>query len=185
MFGELGAVVIDADEIARQVTESPQIRDKLRRHWGKDFLDASGSPDRARIARRAFGDPDKLRELTGWVHPPTLEEMRRRLDEAFRARKARVVVIDAPLLLEAELDRWCDAVVFVEADFARRAARVKKSRGWRDEEIERREASQVSIEKKRRGAHAVVDNNGSMEETLAQVKRLFRRWSGSLQPNKP
>ncbi len=185
MFKRLGAEVINADEIARSVLESPEICRKLRRHWGDAFFDRSGRPDRARIAQRAFSEPARLRELNAWVHPPTIKEMQRRVEGALQARAAPLIVIDAPLLMEAELGKWCDALMFVDADLPRRVARVEATRGWREEEIARREAVQAPLDEKRRRADAVVDNNGSEEKTFAQVKRLFTRWNRGFNDDNP
>jgi len=176
MFERLGAVVIDADRIAREVIESPEIRDRIRREWGEEFLDPEGRPDRRRIARRAFQDPASLRQLNSWVHPPTLREMERRLEQAAETGPP-LIVIDAPLLLEKDLDRWCDTVVYVEAERSRRALRARAARGWEAEEIARREAAQLPETEKRQRADAVVDNNGSEEETFEQVRRLFATWT--------
>ena len=176
MFAQLGARVIDADAIAREALGSKVVREKLQRYWGAGVFDGAGQPDRAKIAELAFKDPDKLRELTAWVHPPTLRRMRAQLDGALRERTAPLVIIDAPLLIETDLDAWCDAVVFIEAEPALRAERARSARDWSQEEIRRRESAQSPLAEKRRRADVIVDNSGSSEETRAQVARLFHQW---------
>lgn len=177
MLDGLGAEVIDADRIARDVLDSPEVCEKLRRHWGESVFGDDGHPDRARIAESVFRDPEKLKELNGWVHPQTREQMRARLDRALRRGERGLVVIDAPLLLERELDRWCDVMVFVEADTTLRAARAQSARGWNAEEVARRETAQVQLLEKRTRADVIIENNGSREKTLAQVKQWFRQWT--------
>lgn len=179
MFARLGAEVIDADAIAKDVLASPEIAQRVAQAWGADMLDAQGRPDRARIAKEVFGDPEKLRRLTGWIHPPTLEVMRGRLDRALADADVPLVVIDAPLVLEGPLKDWCDALVFVEAGAATRNRRARQHRAWTEQEIERRETHQISIEEKRRRADAVVRNDGPPEEAFAQVEELFRTWTKS------
>jgi len=176
MFERFGARVIDADAIARDALDSKEVREKLQRHWGAGMFDGAGEPDRAKIAEIAFKDPDKLRELTAWVHPPTLRRMRTKLERALRDSAVPLVIIDAPLLIEADLDAWCDAVVFVEAEPALRAERARSARGWSQEEIHRRESAQSPLAEKRQRADVIVDNSGSSEETRAQVARLFHKW---------
>ena len=179
MFAALGAEVIDADAIAREVLRLPAVCEKLRQEWGEGIMGGNGYPDRAKIAGIAFRAPEKLAELKAWVHPPTLSEMRSRLDLALQRRAAPLIVIDAPLLIEADLEAWCDAILFVEADAERRATRAITARGWSPDEIARREQAQASLMEKRRSADTTIDNNGSPEETRTQVKRLFRKWISS------
>ena len=183
LFAQLGAEVIDADAIARDVLESADVRENMRRAWGPSVFDGEGRPDRARVADLVFRDPDKRRELNAWVHPAVRAEMRARLDRSLRGRAAPLIVIDAPLLLEADLEAWCDAIVFVDADPARRAERAA-ARGWLAEEVARRESAQAPLDEKRARADLVIQNNGSVEETLLQVKRLFRQWTTCSQSHK-
>ena len=175
MFAELGAAVIDADAIAREVLRSPEVAERLRKGWGHETF-RDGRPDRARIAGIAFSDPEKLKELTDWVHPPTLREMRAQLDRALEDRGVPLIIIDAPLLIEADLAPWCDALVFVDAADPLRLARARADRGWSDDELLRREAAQAPLAEKRARASVVLDNNGSAEDTRAAVAQLFRQW---------
>ena len=176
IFARLGARIIDADAIAHRVLDSHEMRDRLRGEFGDEALNDEGRPDRKKIGEIVFGDPDALRRLTALVHPLTIEEMRSQLRAAVRD-KAPLVVIDAPLLIEADLDDWCDRILFVETDPERRTARAAGSRDWADDELHRREQSQKSLDEKRKLADAVIDNNGPREETLAQVERLYREWA--------
>jgi dephospho-CoA kinase len=172
MFARLGAAVIDADAIAREALLSREVSEKLRKYWGKELFDGK-RPNRARVAQVAFGDPEKLRELTAWVHPPVIREMRAQLDRALTRRRVPLVVVDAPLLIEADLAAWCDLIVFVDAARAVRAGRARSARGWPEQEIRRRESAQASLAEKRRRASARINNNGSEEKTRASVSRLF------------
>jgi len=182
MFARLGAAVIDADAIAREALGSPEVSEKLRKNWGKELFDGK-RPNRARVAVVAFGDPEKLRELTDWVHPPVIREMRAQLRRARASRRVPLIVLDAPLLIEADLAPWCDAVVFVDAARALRAERARSARGWPEREIRRRESAQAPLAEKRRRADARIDNNGSEEKTRASVSRLFRRWVSDFSPS--
>ena len=183
LFAELGARVIDADRIAHEVLELPAVCAQLRAQWGDAPFDAEGRPDRARIADLVFGDPDNLRLLNGWVHPPTRERMRAALESARAAGDAPLIVIDAPLLLEAGLEEWCDLILFVAADAACRARRARADRAWETNELARREACQHTAARKRTAADMVLDNNGSLEDTRAEVARLFRELTGQSPTN--
>ena len=179
MFAELGAEVIDADAIAHEVLRQPEIIEKIRSKWGNEIVAPDGSPDRARIAEAVFNAPEKLRGLNECVHPPTLKQMRVQLDCARNGGDAPLIVIDAPLLLEAEIESWCDAILFVEADAEQRSARAKAARGWSRKELSQREARQASMEEKRCRADACINNNSSLDETRSQVSRFFREWTQS------
>ncbi len=178
-FEACGARVIDADRLAHQALEQPEVVEAIRTRWGEEYMNASGKPDRARIAEQVFGDAGRLSELTRWVHPPTLRMIREELKDALAANAAPLIVIDAPLLVEAGIDDWCDRLIFVEADPARRIERVRGERNWSDDELSRREAHQQPEDEKRRRADYVIDNNGSPEETREQVGRLFHELTSS------
>ena len=173
-FEACGAQVIDADRLAHQALEQPEVVEAIRTHWGEEYMNASGKPDRARIAERVFDDAGRLSELTRMVHPPTLRMIREELKDALAANVAPVIVIDAPLLIEAGLDSWCDRIIFVAADPVRRIQRVRGERNWAEEELARREAHQQPADEKRCRANYIIDNNGSTEETHEQVRRLFQ-----------
>ena len=81
-------------------------------------------------------------------------------------------VVDAPLLLESGLDRLCDVTLFVECDAATRAARLATARGWAPDEIERREARQRPLDRKRQAADLVVPNSGDLAATRTRVREI-------------
>ena len=174
LFGGLGAAVIDADRIAHEVLRSKEVAGKIGDAWGGKFL-RDGEPDRARIAEYVFEDPRRIERLNEWVHPPTRAEIRSRVRAACR-RGAPLIVIDAPLLLEADLEDDCDGLLYVGSDASRRAARVR-SRGWNATELRRREKLQLPLAIKRRRAHLVIENNGTLDNLAQQVRALFRRWT--------
>jgi len=179
ILGRLGAMVVDADRLAHEALDLPRVRRALRERWGEDVFDHSGSPDRRRIARIVFRDPDALAALVSVVHPPVIRKIRSILREAARESRWPMVVIDAPLLVESALDRHCDAIVFVHASQRRRAERARSARGWSLAEIRRREALQRPLEEKRRKAHYILDNNNGRSRLRAAVARLFYQLTGA------
>lgn len=176
MLRELGAEVLNADEIAHDVLRAKAVCDELRRAWGDAPFGPDSAPDRRRIADIVFNHPEKLSQLNGWIHPRVREIIRDRLDAARSDDNVRLLVIDAPLLIEGRLDEWCDRILFVDAAPEIRQARAKAERDWPPGEIERREALQKDLNEKRDRADAVIENNGSREETLAQIKCCVERW---------
>ena len=173
MFEELGAAVIAADEIAHEVLEKASVRGKIVRRWGRTVLKEDGSLDRQALAAKVFKDAKELRDLEGMTHPAILREFRRRIRQ-YKAGGAALIVLDAPLLNEARLDRVCDAQVLVAAKRAQRRLRSARERRWSGAELSRRESRQMALEQKRRRAAHIIDNSGTRAATRAQVRRLWK-----------
>jgi dephospho-CoA kinase len=172
MLADLGCVVVNSDELGRQALRDPAIRDQIVAWWGRSVLDASGEIDRSAIARIVFAAADERRRLEALVHPWI--EARRKQVFASAPRDAPALVIDAPLLLEAGLDRECDAVIFVDAPLRQRQERVRRERGWNEGELARRELTQVSLDRKRSGAHHVVVNDGNLDALASKVRETLQ-----------
>jgi len=171
MLAELGCVVSDSDAAARQALLDPLIKKRISEWWGKDVLDESGEIDRAKIASIIFAETSKRRRLERLTHPWI--EARRKELFASAPQSTTALVIDAPLLFEAKLDRACDAVIYVDADETTRLARVTASRGWTPEQLAQREGSQLPLDEKRRRADYVVENQGDLGELKARVRRVL------------
>jgi dephospho-CoA kinase len=168
-FTELGATVIDADQLARQVLApgTPGLAAVLDR-FGAELADADGVLDRARLAGLVFADPNAI------VHP--LVAIRTaELTEA--AGPDAVVVYDVPLLVENGLAGGFQAVVVVEAPLPARLARLAE-RGMAEAEARSRIAAQASDAQRRALATAVLDNSGSVAELRAQVDDLLATLTG-------
>lgn len=170
-----GAAVFDADKIAHQVIDEPEVRDALVARWGPRVLAGAERVDRQAVAAIVFGDqpqaPSERRFLEELLHPRVrqrIEAETRRLPDSILA-----MVVDAPLLIEAGWHRDCHAVIFVDAPRAQRLARAQAKRGWSAEEFSRREAAQAPIEEKRRWCTHVIDNSGSLAELDQQVARVW------------
>ncbi len=173
MLAELGATTISADEVAHEVLDKPAIRDRIAARWGREVLDEGGRVDRDRLARVVFGNPEELAALEAITHPAIVGELRERLAAARRSAETAAVVVDAPLLLEAELDGACDVLVFVDCPREVRLARAQ-ARGWAAEELDRREGHQNPLETKRRRARFIIDGNCPLESTFQQVQQLWQ-----------
>lgn len=174
ILGELGCVVSDSDAQARAALDEPHVRDQLIAWWGKDILAPDGRVDRAAVAKLVFDKPRERQRLEGLIHP-RVRAARRDAHDRAEQTGAPAVVIDAPLLFEADVDRECDAVIFVEAPVGQRRARVRASRGWDDTELERRESAQLSLEEKRTRSDYVVLNDSDLTALRDRVKEVFER----------
>jgi dephospho-CoA kinase len=172
MFRELGAEVIDADQVARDVVEpgTPGLEEVARRFPG--VVDATGRLDRAALGQRVFADPAERRALEAIVHPRIREEVARRTEALARAG-VTVVLYDAALLIENGLHHAMEGVVLVSAPEAVQRARLAARDGLDTPAVTARLAAQLPLADKRAHATWVVDNGGSLDETRAQVRRIW------------
>jgi len=169
-FAELGFVVIDADQLARQVLESHVCVSHLRDRWGAACLDEQGVPDRKWIGAKVFADPAERAFLESVTHPEVA-----RLRREATADPRHDYVVEIPLLFEKDLAAGFAAVVVVACSDDVRRARLR-ARGLSDDEISARIASQLSLVEKVKRADAVIWNDGDPVFLHEQV----RRWVGQL-----
>ena len=173
MLNARGAIVIDADKIGHAILNREDIRQRLVDLLGSEILAANGAIERKRVARKVFGNPDLLAAFNAIVHPPLLEEFRRQIRDA-ASRDAPAVALDAALLLEWGMDGLCDHLLYVDAGQGQRENRARQQRGWDAEELRRREANQMRLEEKKRLAHTIITNNGSLETLDREVEKFWR-----------
>ncbi len=168
-----GAEVLDADRMVHALLRERSVAAKVARRFGRGVLDAKGGVDRRALGAIAFRSKRSIRALEKLLHPAVIAATKRRIATRRRAKGKHVVVIDAPLLFEAKMDRMCDEVVFVDAPRPARLKRLKTARGWTRATLDERERRQHSLESKRRNADVVIRNDASRRTTLSQVRRYW------------
>jgi dephospho-CoA kinase len=171
-LARLGAVVIDADRLARDVVApgTPGLAAVVA-EFGDDVLAPDGSLNRAALAARVFADPVALERLSAITHPLIAAESRR-LQAA--APEDAVVVHDVPLIVENGLADRYDIVVIVGADEGLRVERLMTHRGMSEEDARARIRTQADDAARRAVADVWLDNSGTPEELLDAVGRLWR-----------
>jgi len=176
----LGAVVIDADVLAREVVEpgTPALAE-IASEFGTSMLRPDGSLDRAALGAVIFRDPEAREKLNSMTHPRIWHRVQELIAEAEQQDPDAVIVYDVPLLVEAGTDRDLnfDLVAVVHADAATRLRRLVELRGLEHDEAVHRVNSQASDAERLAIADVVIDNNGTLEDTLAQVDALWERVS--------
>ncbi len=188
-FARLGCGVVDSDQMARRALETPSVQRILRQMCGPEVVRPDGTIDRRVLAEQVFSDPGKMEKLTSVVHP-LVAGMRRRQMKMFAAdAKIKAIVWDSPLLLENHLERFCDALVFVQTLASKRLARVRQRQGWSRAQWAQREKLQMPLDKKKEMADYIVDNNGEAVTSVHQVRRVFsqilaQQAAGPVEPNK-
>lgn len=175
-----GAVVVDADQIVRDVQApgSPVLRE-IAATFGDDVIDPSGALDRAGLGARVFGDDTALKRLNAIVHPAVRAESARRFREAFETDADAVVVYDVPLLVEARADDPWDMIIVAHAPAAERLRRLIELRGLEPGAAQDRIDAQVSDEKRLEIADTVIDTSGTMEHTLEQTDAVWKQLAGA------
>lgn len=172
MLGERGAVIFDADALARRVVEpgTPGL-EAVAGRFGDGVLSADGSLDRAKLAALVFEDAAARRDLEAIVHPEVAQLLQREL-EPHRGTDA-IVVYGSPLLVEAGLNRGCDVVVVVSTPVNLQLERTVASRGFSEEQIRARMSAQATPEQRAAVADVILDNEGTLGELERQVDRLW------------
>ncbi len=197
MLRELGAQVIEADALGREVMEpGHEVYDQIVAHFGKEVVSPDGHLNRARLADLAFRH-GRLQELNDLVHPPVIEAQRRWMDEVFARDAKAVAVLESALIFEvlrdahargekdgilADLRRRIDRIIVVTAPddlkIARYAARVAPNvadRAAIEIDARNRLTHQVSDAEKAAQADYVLDNSGDISALRAQVEALWPR----------
>lgn len=173
LLAERGAVVVDADLVAREVVEpgTPGLT-RIVERFGGQVLRPDGTLDRAALGATVFADPEALRDLNAIVHPLVGERTAVLLEQA-REQGAQVVVHDVPLLVENGLAPMYDAVVVVAASPQTQLDRLVRLRGMAPEEAQQRIDAQAPLADKLAVATHVLDNDGPLEALAPQVDRLW------------
>ena len=173
----LGAVVVDSDQLSRDVIErGSDGYDAVIAHFGDGIL-SDGEIDRAQLAHIVFSDPEQRRALEAIIHP----RVRSRFESIVAKAGADAVVVNQiPLLVETDGAKRFDMVITVEADQHLRIRRAV-ARGLKEYEVRKRMATQATEAQRRAIADHVIVNDGTKEELLAQVERL---WESELDPRR-
>lgn len=177
---ELGAGLLDGDRAGHEVLRLPEIERQVRALWGEAVFAPDGRIDRKALGKIVFAPPPdgprELQRLEELTHPEIGMRLRLQAEELARAGRT-VAVLDAPVMLKAGWDKFCDRIVFVDAPHEVRLARAI-GRGWNQEDFAAREAAQEALEVKRAHADTVIDNSGSPEHAQAQVERFWQSLIG-------
>ncbi len=174
-LAEHGAVIVDADQIVRDVQSpgSPVVT-AIATEFGDAVVTEDGALDRAALAERVFGDQEALARLNAIVHPAVREESARRFAAA-SVDPGAVVVYDVPLLVEARADDPWELIVVAHAPAEVRRRRMIELRGMTPEAADARLAAQVDDDRRLAIADVVIDTAGELSHTVAQVDALWER----------
>jgi dephospho-CoA kinase len=174
VFAEAGAVIIDADEIARDVVAKGRPAwCRIVAHFGRDVLLPDGDIDRKKLGAIIFNDARQKTHLDCIVHPHVMAETEQRLIEIEKVQPQAVVILDVPLLIETGMDRGLDDVIVVYTPEAVQLKRLMRRDRLTAAEGLSRIRSQMPIEEKKMRATVVIDNSASPAVTRKRVLEVF------------
>lgn len=177
---QLGAFIIDADKLGHRVYEpgAPAFRQVVEA-FGEDIVGADGGIDRRILGGKVFGDPERLRQLTDIVWPQILALAQHEMQAVERSDPARIIVLEAAVLLEAGWESAVDEVwtIVVAPDVAVQRACARD--GLSADDVQRRIDAQMSNDERRARAHVVIDNSGGPESLLVRIDREWLRITGN------
>jgi dephospho-CoA kinase len=174
IFADLGAVVIDADAISREVLEPGQIGyENTILTFGESVLSESGSIDRKKLAELVFQNPSQLAKLEAIIHPAVIARVAQ-IRESLPA--TAIVVYDTPLLVEKNLKAQFDKVIIVLADEQIRKDRLI-TRGLELTDIEARISNQATDSQRREVADYIINNNGTLAKLQDNVTKVWKQLS--------
>ena len=176
MLKEFKLPIVDADIVARDVVEpgTPTLA-AIVETFGKGALREDGSMNREYVGQLIFHDPSKRKMLNDIIHPAIREEMIRRRDE-WIASGEPTVIMDIPLLFESKLQHFVEKIIVVSGTDEIQLERLMARNGFSKEDALARIRSQLPMSVKEQGAHAVIYNNGTEEQTKEQLESILRKW---------
>ena len=174
MLRGLGAEIIDADLLARQVVEPGQPAWRaIVEEFGRDVLRPDRTLDRKKLGGIVFADPERRKRLEAITHPAIRAGFKALVDELVAQGFTGIVFYDAAILIEALGHQDMDRIVVVMTDEATQVARLRGRDGTGDAEGRRKIASQMPLAEKAKLADYVIDNSGDREATAEQVRRVY------------
>jgi dephospho-CoA kinase len=174
-LAELGAVIIDADKIGHEVYRpDTDTWRKLVKTFGRGILAADNTIDRKKLGAIVFSNEEELKRLNAIVHPQITEIIKKQIDD-YRRKDAKVIVLDAPVLLEAHANNLTDEVWVVVADDDNVIKRAVARTGLREEQIRDRIRAQMSKTERIKNAQVIIYNDGTPEDLRGKIKKLWEQ----------
>lgn len=175
MFKEKKALIIDADKLAHEAA-SPKTKvwKKIIFHFGPTILQPNGRINRKKLGAIVFKNKKALNWLSGIIHPVVISKIKILIKKYKKLFPRPIIVIDAPLLLEAGLKALVDKLIVVNCSLNKQISRARLKTSLNQDEILRRINSQLPLAKKVKLADFVIDNNESLAKTKKQVEKIYQ-----------
>ena len=171
---EFDAKLLHADEIAHQLTEPEHsCYERIVEEFGTGILKEDQTIDRNQLAEIVFGDPSALKKLNHIVHPMVKEYIQGEISCILLEDPAKIIVIEAALLIEDHYEEICDEIWYVKADEEIRRKRLKENRNYTDERIDKIIKIQLKESEFEKNCQRIINNNGNIEKTRQEIKNAL------------
>jgi dephospho-CoA kinase len=175
VFAELGAHVIDADQVVHELLAAgTETYDGIVHAFGDGILDQNREIDRKKLAQIVFFDSDKRLLLNKLTHPAVGAEILRRIGDLEQSSSSGITIVDAALMVETGNYKMYHCLIVVACDPALQISRLMSRDGLTEKEARARIESQMPIEEKRKVADYVIDTSGTLKQTRDQAEAVYR-----------
>lgn len=171
LFRKYGIEIVDADKVAKEVSEKKESIEKISNIFGKDILDSDGKIVREKLREKAFKNRELLQELNKIIHPQVMEYFKRKKEEN---SKDEILIFDIPLLYEAKMEYLCDKIIVVGVDVQKQIRRVVARDGSSEELVKKIIFNQMPLNEKIKKADIVIMNDGTLDELEEKVMKIYR-----------
>lgn len=170
IFASLGAEIVDADKVARELSDLKENKDKMVEIFGKEILDCNGEIVREKMREKAFENRELLKRLNALLHPQVIKYF---TDKKNSLNKGRIIIFDIPLLFESHVEYLCDKIVVVVVPREVQVKRIMARDGSSKELAQKIIDAQFSQKYKEEHADIVIDNSCSLDELNKKVKAVY------------
>lgn len=171
LFRKYGIEIVDADKVAKEVSEKKESIEKISNIFGKDILDSDGKIIREKLREKAFKNRELLQELNKIIHPQVMEYFKRKKEEN---SKNEILIFDIPLLYEAKMEYLCDKIIVVGVDVQKQIRRVVARDGSSENLAKKIISNQMPLDEKIKKADIVIMNDGTLDELEEKVMKIYR-----------
>lgn len=173
-FKRMGSKIINVDKKAKEIIRKDKtVQNELKKEFGKYVFYRNGKLNKKLLAQIVFNDEGKVQKLNSIVHPRMVESMIEEMETARFSGNYPLIIIDAALIYEINIEHLFDAVIVVYANKTQRIKRVAARDKMKKEDITARIDKQIPLDEKRKWADYVIDNRGEIEDLKIQVERTF------------
>lgn len=172
---ELGAIIVDADIKAKEISEREDVIIEAKNIFGNDIIDNNGKIDRVKLKEIVFSNKEKLKELNGLIHPKVVSEFKKIKESS---NKNDIIIFDVPLLFETGMDKMCEKIILVFADKDTQIKRMIERDNIDRELAEKIINSQMSLEEKLKKSQIHIENNKTFEDLKKKAENIYRELKG-------
>ena len=175
-FAKLHCGIIDADKIAHELLRTDSVKKQIAQQFGQNVFDPTGEVNKKKLADAVFDNEENLSRINAIIHPSVLTRAEEMITNYNRDPEIAAIVLDMPLLMEVGWEKRCEKLIFVACNKQNRLKRAQQKPHFHannQKNVKKRQNFQISLDKKAKIAHYVVDNNSGREILIQQITDIF------------